>query len=378
MIPVTYRTPGMDTPARPIRRSYRPTLTGALYVLTSLLLAIGAINGQNNLLFWAFGLAVSGLLVSGVISGASLMGVRAQRRADARAVAGGFIELSYELFNHNRLLPCVGVNLTEVGSPSGKASPVAHAGDAFATIVSIGARQSATVRARIPALVRGRLELGEFEAWSLFPFGVMRKSVRFHTTARVLVRPRPLVIPRETFEVALREGLGMTSARHAVAGVRGGEEYFSLREYSQGDAARDIAWKRSAIAEAPLVKVYMPRRTSRVWLSLLLPGATPEESERIISAAAGLVELASERRVEIGIWAPGARSDGRDVMIRPAMGSVAYGLVLDALAELVVPSRAASHALPVSPGDRVISVFAGAGAGPGIDATEHPYAEGGA
>lgn len=347
-------------------------------MLTSLLLAIGAINGQNNLLFWAFGLAVAGLLVSGVISGASLMGVRATRRAGPRAVVGGFVELDYVLFNHNRVLPCVGVNLTELGTPAGNVGAVAHPGEAFATIVSIGARQSATVRARIPALARGRLELGSFEAWSLFPFGVMRKSVRFHTKARVLVRPRPLVIPRETFEAVLREGLGMTSARHAVAGVRGGEEYFSLREYSQGDAARDIAWKRSAIAEAPLVKMYMPRRTSRVWLSLSLPGPTPEESERIISAAAGLVELAAQRRIEIGLWAPGARSDGRDVMIRPAAGSVAYGLVLDALAELVVPARAAAHSLPASPGDRVISVFAGSGAGPGIDATQHRFGEGGA
>lgn len=368
----------MDTPARPTRRSYRPTLTGALYVLTSLLLAIGAINGQNNLLFWAFGLAVAGLLVSGVISGASLMGVRATRRADARAVAGGFIELSYELFNHNRVLPCVGVNLTELGAPAGRSGLVAHPSDAFSTIVSIGARQSATVHARIPALARGRLELGDFEAWSLFPFGVMRKSVRFHATARVLVRPRPLLIPREAFEAVLREGLGMISARHAVAGVRGGEEYFSLREYVQGDAARDIAWKRSAIAEAPLVKVYMPRRTSRVWLSLALPGETPEESEKIISAAAGLVELAAERRIEIGLWAPGARSDGRDVMIRPAMGSAAYGLVLDALAELVVPSRHAAHSIPAATGDRVISVHAGAGGGAGIDAREHRFAEGAA
>lgn len=380
----------MDTPSRPIRRSYRPTLTGALYVLTALLLAIGAINGQNNLLFWAFGLAVAGLLVSGVISGASLMGVRAARRADPRAVVGGFIELSYELFNHNRLLPCVGVNLTESpsrakglpapGTPTLGTPRVANPADAFATIVSVGARQSATVRARIPALARGRLELGDFEAWSLFPFGVMRKSVRFHTQARVLVRPRPLLIPRETFESVLHEGHGLTSARQAVAGVRGGEDYFSLREYARGDAARDIAWKRSAIAEAPLVKVYMPRRTSRVWLSLSLPGSTPEESEKIISAAAGLIELAAERRIEIGLWAPGARSDGRDVMIRPALGSVAYGLVLDALAELAPPDRPAAHPIPAGAGDRVIIVHAGvgaAGAGPGIDAREHPFAEGG-
>ncbi len=371
----------MDILSRPIRRSYRPTLTGALYVLTSLLLAVGAINGQNNLLFWAFGMAVSGLLVSGVVSGASLMGVRASRRVDARAVAGGSIELEYEVFNHNRVLPCVGLNLTEhAGTPATGVGLVARPAEAFATIVSVGARQSVTVRGRFPALSRGRLELGEFEVWSLFPFGVMRKSVRFQSPARVLVRPRPLRIPREAFDAAVREGHGVTSARHAVAGVRGGDDYFSLREYSQGDASRDIAWKRSAVTETPLVKVYMPRRTSRVWLALSLAGPSVEESEKIISAAAGMVELAAEQRIEIGLWAPGARADGRDVMIRPASGAAAYGLVLDALAELVVPARHAGRSIPASSGDRVVNIHAGtgaqgSGAGDGLDARDYQFAE---
>ncbi|MBL8761401.1 MAG: DUF58 domain-containing protein [Phycisphaerae bacterium] len=370
----------MEAPTRPIRRSYRPTLTGALYVLTSLLLAIGAINGQNNLLFWAFGLAVSGLLVSGVLSGASLMGVRATRRATSRAVVGGDVELHYEVFNHNRLLPCVGVNLTEHPAAGGSpgAGEVARARDFFATVVSIGARRSAVVRARVPALARGRLELDAFEAWSLFPFGVMRKSVRFSTAARVLVRPRPLVIPGDAFDAVLREGLGMVSARHAVAGVRGGEEYFSLREYSQGDASRDIAWKRSAVGESPLVKVYMPRRTSRVWVSVVLPAATPEESERVVSAAAGLVELAAERRIEVGLWAPGCRGDGRDVMLRPAGGPAAYALLLDTLAELVIPASATRHAPPAAPGDRVVEVHAGGQGASGLDARSFRFAGGGA
>lgn len=351
----------VDAPDRPIRRWYRPTLTGALYILTSLLLAIGAINGQNNLLFWAFGLAVSGLLVSGVISGSSLMGVRATRKAGTRAVVGGYVELHYEVFNQNRFMPCVGVNLTEhPGSGSRGVGVVARADESFATIVSIGPKQSATVRARVHALARGRLELNDFDAWSLFPFGVMRKSVRFTSPALVLVRPRPLEIPREAVDTALRIGIGMVSARHAAAGVRVGEDYFALREYASGDAARDIAWKRSAIGEVPLVKQYMPRRTSRLWISLSLPAPDPAENERVISAAAGIVEHAAERRIEVGLWAPHARADGRDVMLRPASGPAAYALILDALAELVVPTRPAPHSMPpAGAGDQVVVAHAG-------------------
>src|ERR1041385_4840021 len=62
-------------PAAPLRR-YHFHGPGLVYILVTLFIAMGAINSQNNLLFAALGLAIGGLLISGIISGGALLGVR--------------------------------------------------------------------------------------------------------------------------------------------------------------------------------------------------------------------------------------------------------------------------------------------------------------
>ena len=88
-----------------------------------------------------------------------------------------------------------------------------------------------------------------FRVWTTFPFGLTRKSVMFHGEAGALVRPR-----RIASEPTVRSRGGEVSA-YAVHAARGREgEFYALREYSEGDAARSIAWRATARLGRPVVR----------------------------------------------------------------------------------------------------------------------------
>src|SRR5436309_1051785 len=94
-----------------IRRRYHFGPGGLLYIFVTLLIALGAFNSGNNLLYWTFGFALSLLLVSGVISGAMLMGLRVEREWVSGAMVGGQVRVRYRLRNIGRLVPAFALTI---------------------------------------------------------------------------------------------------------------------------------------------------------------------------------------------------------------------------------------------------------------------------
>jgi len=78
---ITSPAGGHERWARVLGRNYHFHSPGLVYAVTTMVLVMGAINGQNNLLFWLFGLGVAGLLISGILSGGSLMRLDIEREA---------------------------------------------------------------------------------------------------------------------------------------------------------------------------------------------------------------------------------------------------------------------------------------------------------
>ena len=87
---------------KPIRRSSKLTFGGTMYAIVTLFLAVGAINSQNNLLFWLFGVSIATLVVSGLISGNALMQTRISALAVSDATAGDVVKLRYSITNNSR------------------------------------------------------------------------------------------------------------------------------------------------------------------------------------------------------------------------------------------------------------------------------------
>lgn len=316
-----------DSQAAP-RRRYHFHAPGVIYILVTLFLAIGALNSQNNLLFASLGLAIGGLLVSGILSGGSLMGVRLEREVlpvtGARIHAGDQVEFRYAVRNRNFLIPSFGLTIAESRNNSGF-RPLAF-------VPYVPARGLANAAARAEAPGRGRFELGEVRAWTTFPFGLAKKSVSVVLPTVVTVHPVTLPIrPGVLQRLAVRAMSGSGAAAHAG----NGDELYGVREYSDGDNPRWIAWRRSARTGQLLVRQNTTPSPRRIWIVLRLqPHGDPVQNETAIALASGLIRSSAAEGASVGLAIPGS-----GVMLQPNASARGLRVMLESLAILDVRAQ---------------------------------------
>lgn len=322
--------PTVPTPVRRVGRRYHAHFPGVVYVVTTLVLVLGALNGQNNLLFALFGLAVGGLIVSGILSGANLIGISVERLPPAHGAVGEPLFVRYRVSNRNWLIGAFGVTIEELeesrrarrkrGAPplAGRLhSPLR----VFAAYVP--ARGSIIVEARALGLRRGIAELRRFRAISTFPFGLTKKSVLFEQLHSVRVRPRPAPVRSGL----LRAGGGGTPRGGRLQRWRGGDEFWALREFSPGDSLRSVAWRPSARMGQVLVRDMARASARRFWIELDVEGADPQMTERAICIAAGLFAQAHQVGCPVGL------RESRGIVLAPIRSGRSHlGEALDALA----------------------------------------------
>ena len=132
-----------------IKRRYHLHPPGVVYCVITILLGLGALNSQNNLLFGAFGLALGGLLISGIVSGAMLMGLRVRRLGIEPAPVGERIIIRYEVTNRTRFYPVFAVRIGErrVSGSTFNRHIIAH----DTLVMHLAPRQSMRLAASCPA-----------------------------------------------------------------------------------------------------------------------------------------------------------------------------------------------------------------------------------
>jgi uncharacterized protein (DUF58 family) len=311
--------------ARIVGRRYHFHLPGLAFAGTLVVVMLGAINGQNNLLYWLFGLGVGTLVVSGLLSGASLMRLRARREVPSTATRGQALCVRYHIENRGWLVPACALRIEELPTiPANGPAPTwvgrCEVPPAFAEHVPAGERRDATAEF-IPRR-RGTMTFTAFRISTTFPFGLTRKSVIFTQPAEVLVRPACPEVPRERVPVELRDE-GTTPIglrRHA------GDEFFALREYVPGDPSRLMAWKVSARLARPIVRELAGPPARRVYV-VPAPETNGEEGELCVDAAAAVCRVALRTGHEVGVMLPAGQVV---VPARSGMGSLVR--CLDALA----------------------------------------------
>lgn len=324
-----------------IRRRYhfhRPLL---VYGFVTLLVALGAFQSNNNLLFWLFGLALALLIVSGFLSGAMLMGIRVERLPTSAAERGRPATIRYRVRNVNRFVPAFAMQLTDIadGDPGpqpaadadtngartdsartngartnaamltgtvhpGVAAPPGVKPDApiESFVPHVAARGEIIVEATLRASHRGAVHLRTIQLATQFPFGIVRKSLQFDTPADVLVRPAPAPIPDR---LARWSGLARAHAETASSAVGPSDQFHALREYVPGDSLRSIAWKPSARLGELRVRQTTAAAPARAALVLELASAPDEAAyEHAIDVAAALVHAAERRAVALGLLVP--------------------------------------------------------------------------
>jgi uncharacterized protein (DUF58 family) len=158
--------------------------------------------------------------------------------------------------------------------------------------VEAGGRRAASIE--LTARHRGRYEVGPLEVGIVDPFGLAQLRSTALAKGSFLVHPRmeALAMPRDAGD---RRSLSLSTLRQPT-GARG-EDFYTLREYIEGDDLRKIHWPSTAKRGR-----YMIRQEETPWqtrATIVLDdrarahgGASRHSSfERAVEAAASLVDL---------------------------------------------------------------------------------------
>ncbi|MBX3385424.1 MAG: DUF58 domain-containing protein [Phycisphaeraceae bacterium] len=324
-----------------------------VYMFVSLLLALGAFNSQNNLLFWALGFAFAALIVSGILSRRMLMGLRAVRLNSPAGHAGQIVRVEYRVLNGNRFVPGFALTVRDLALPD-PTNPTTrrdrrHSARPLATtsragfVRHVSTRGHADCAAEVLALRRGVVGLRFVRVETSFPFGLIRKMIDVDARGEMVVWPRLLRPDPQILGGGLQAG---TSPRQPSRRRGDGDEFFSLREYVEGDSPRGIAWRVSAQRMSTgspdqtglLVRQTVAPSPSRVWIVLDLCGER-DLDERAISFAASLAKMAHERGMMFGLSEPLS-----GVLVTPGSGRGHLERLFDALARLDPASAVARFA----------------------------------
>ncbi|GAB4363464.1 MAG: DUF58 domain-containing protein [Deltaproteobacteria bacterium] len=261
-------------------RGLRVTSPGKGFLALTLGVGAAAINTGNNLLYLAFSMNLSLIILSGLLSEGSIRGVRVEARPAAEAFAG-----------RPSLL------LLTVSAPASRRIP------AFSLTVTPGA-PAAGDPLRLPDIPRGG-SVERIVPWlpsvrgpappvpctlaTRFPFGLFEKSRRVRAEApSLLVYPEPLPPAGDPFRLP---------ARHPEEGTvpvgRPGPFVGGARDLMPADPVREIHWKASAKTGRWMVKERESESDRAVEIRIPTD-VPPDRFERLLSEGCGLV-LALER-----------------------------------------------------------------------------------
>jgi uncharacterized protein (DUF58 family) len=296
----------------------RPHTHGFVYVALILLVGLAAVNNQNNLLFWVFGVMVSGLVLSLFVAWLSIRSISVRRIDPQHGAVGEPMLIRYALRNRSRLASAFSLHVDELppATESRRSADVPRdwrriMEPARAWVMQVGPREIVHGEAVFWPTARGEVRFDRLRITTTFPFGLVRWS-------RVISQPQHTLIYPMLYE--LRHGILNTLTPPGLLGSRvsqhagAGEDFFGLREFRPGDSLRHIAWKRTASSD----KLVSVERTSpsparlRVILDLtiatnLLKTAPAEQTsareleERAISLTASLIHAAEAQGFEVGL-----------------------------------------------------------------------------
>lgn len=158
-------------------------------------------------------------------------------------------------------------------------------------LAPIAAGGEATVAYRLPTRRRGHLEIGPLDLTFEDPFGLTRSVVRASRAITLTVHAE-LIELEALRAVAGRDPTADQQKKRTLAA--GGDEFFALRPYVNGDELRRVHWRASAHTGELIVKQEELPRTGRVTVLLDRQrlNYTDDSFERGVSAALSALHAA--------------------------------------------------------------------------------------
>ncbi len=291
------RRSGGDPALKRVRRLFKPprslraTRPGWCFVAIIFGVGFAALNTGNNLLYLVFALMLAFLVLSGILSEASLRGVTVERVVPREIFAGAPNPVLLRIRNRQTRVAAFALSIedrlatTSGRGPRGRAAGGrTTAGRSFVLRVGPGAvvdRSYAFVPER-----RGAVELESLRVSTRFPFGLFVKSVDFEAREHLLVYPALVPIAHALDASGSRQETDDRPGRSAICDALSG-----VREFVRGDSTARVHWRRSVKSGRLVVGEREGHTAAEVEILLLLNAEMSRAAVegRISKAASELV-----------------------------------------------------------------------------------------
>ncbi len=308
---------------RPKQHSFRMTRGGLGFIFATMIICLGAVDGDVNLLTLLFGFCLGSLLINAFYGYRTLTSLSVRRTVPDVAVAGKPFVIRYTVTNRRRWASARGILIEDVlGDGAAMPNP-----EFFVPVLAGG--QSVTLAIPVVSPTRGRIAFSFIGASTRLPFHLFSKWVRIEAAGEVVVFPAlGRLLTRINFSEAVTDIHGGNGGR-----LRGDGEYYGVREYRAGDNPRRIHWRRSAQSGRLMIREMAQSGENQLWCVLdtsVAPGDVGQARrlELIISAAATVICDALESGAKVGLICNGEPL----VVMPPAAGRACRPRLLRELA----------------------------------------------
>ena len=279
------------------------TRVGCTYMVLVLLVSLVAVRAGSNAMYALLAVTLSAIVVSGMISRNTLKQLSLTLQTPDRIFAGKIVTTRVSLTNTKRLFPSLAISVEEMNPDFSEDStaPEKRRRAAFFPVLRAGETRSERLEQSFPRRGRRRQTL---QVATRFPFGFFQRRDPL-PSQELLVYPAIGKIP-EFLQTDILTGRRESRRRGS------GENFYSIREYQEGESARAIDWKATAKARKMMAREYAGEDEIRCLLVLdTYPvsekdapegfeenGKVDELFEKAVSLTAGL----ASHFIKTGVW----------------------------------------------------------------------------
>ncbi|SMF64031.1 Uncharacterized conserved protein, DUF58 family, contains vWF domain [Alteromonadaceae bacterium Bs31] len=281
-----------------------PSRRGFALISVLVLLWLIGTNYQNNLILALAFLLTSVFVVTILQTHSNLSELSLEYVGASPAFAGEDVEFVFKLSTRSKRF----AESLEIAW---------QIADDFVANIDVSPDEAVKVSVPKQALRRGWLSPGRMLIQSYFPLGILRCWSWLNWDIASLVYPAPM-------EYSLAGSLQADSEGEGEHPVSGGEDFGGFKEYTPGDAIKQIAWKAYAQEKGLYVKEFSQNVSQEKWLVYRdIPLSDPELKLSVMCYWALKFSQADEF---FGIDLPGK-------IIEPNLGENHRREVLEALAQ---------------------------------------------
>jgi uncharacterized protein (DUF58 family) len=262
----------------------RPTKEGITFLGLTFFVGFAALNTGNNLLYLIFGMMLSFIAASGIISMINLSGIEIKSNPPEDVFALTPTLLRFSVRNLKFLVPSYSLTI----DIEGRKAFLSH----------LPSKTTKTVAVQCFFKKRGWNRIPRAVLLTRFPFGFFKKWIKIDLgNEEILVYPmvEKLVIDKEEFQQKFGE---RESERSGF-----GSELRSIRTYHDGDNPKFIHWKTTAKIGELMLRELQDDESKRVTIEFN-PVKNKGELEREITRAASILLELLERDYEVEFVAP--------------------------------------------------------------------------